>query len=169
MTSLFSHEAIESPTALCAKKPDRTCGTASASLIHRRHRHSVSSSLAKVRECLGQRIELKQVAPMLLQYLVKSTQRDKFPTKVPTSTQESQQNRCASFLGQPQTSVSGCRSKQKQVLCTWQAPSWLFSCNMFVPIFSTYLQSPLRVVLGPLRGDFPSPLTLAERKCKPTC
>ena len=36
VTGLFSHEAIESPTALCAKKPDRTCGTASASLIHRR-------------------------------------------------------------------------------------------------------------------------------------
>lgn len=32
--SVVSHEAIESPTALCAKKPDRTCGT--ASLIHRR-------------------------------------------------------------------------------------------------------------------------------------
>ena len=54
-----------------------------------------------------------QMSAVQLNVPSKTPEQHEFPTKVPTSTQESQQNRCASFLGQPQTSVSRCRSKQK--------------------------------------------------------
>ena len=101
---------------------------------------------------------------MQLNLTSKTPEQHEFRTKVPKSTQESQQNRCASSLGQPQTSqrqfpVAGanknkyCAPGKTQHICS---------------IYSTCLQLPLRVVLGPLRGDFPSPLTLAERNCKPT-
>ena len=139
--------------------------------------HSTSSSLAKVRECLGQRIGLKQVAPKLLPYLVKcllcnSMWQAKHPNSTNFQPKYQRPHRSLSridvhlFWVSLKRQFPVAKPNKNKYYAPGKHPLGCSAATWLSNFF--YISSPLRLVLGPLRGDFPSPLTL-ERNCKPNC